>query len=101
MTDFICLVMMAGYWLHFYHVLFPGVKDVKTATPEDFNLLITVINSAEVILYIKKYQGFYLVCFDFWTYFNPFYSVHFRMSKLSKSDWVRQKDNVWQSKHGL
>ena len=54
MTDFICLVMMAGYWLHFYHVLFPGVKDVKTATPEDFNLLITVINSAEVIFYVKK-----------------------------------------------
>ena len=54
MTDFTCLVMMAGYWLHFYYVLFPGVKDVKTATPEDFNLLITVINSAEVIFYVKK-----------------------------------------------
>ena len=94
-----------SWWLDIGRVFitcFTAVKNVKTTTPEDFNLLTVPINSVKGTYSIQiKYQGFYLFCFDFRTYFNHFYSVHFGMSKLSKSDRGRQKDNLWQSKHGL
>ena len=82
-----------SWWLDIgcvFIAFFSRSKNVKIITPGDFNLLTTLINCAEVIYYILiKYQVFYMVCFDFWTYVNHFYSVHFRMSKLSKSDRIR------------
>ena len=48
-------------------------KNVKIITPGDFNLLTTLIHCAEVTYYTWiKYQVFYMVCFDFWTYVNHF-----------------------------
>ncbi len=53
MTDFVCLVMITGY-----RCVFPGVKNVKFTTPGDFNILTTLINSAEV-LYSRVLPGLF------------------------------------------